>query len=1451
MASVKVAVRVRPINAREINLGSSCIISMEDKKTSITNLKIPASQKESGVKGRERIKTFTYDYSYWSVQKGDPHFASQERVYSDLGSDVLDSAFEGYNACIFAYGQTGSGKSFTMMGVPDGEGLIPRICEGLFARIRTDSDDVSYRTEVSYLEIYCERVRDLLKTGREHTLRVREHPRDGPYVQDLSKHLVSDYYDVKALMDKGNEQRTTASTNMNDTSSRSHAIFTITFTQAKYIADMPSETVSKINLVDLAGSERANATGATGDRLKEGANINKSLVTLGNVISALADASSYSAPSPGGNRKKALFIPYRDSVLTWLLKDSLGGNSKTIMVATISPADVNYGETLSTLRYANRAKNIINKPTINEDKNVKLIRELRAEIARLKKRLGTSDFDDLPIGNNMMDKLHQNEERVKVLTKEWASKWNETQNLLKERTLALRSEGVGVVLDSEMPHLSVIDDDPLSTGLKLYHINEGTTTVGHQDADNKCDIMLIGHDIQDEHCRIVCTNGKVILHPIPGADCAVNGKAITELTKLTQGCFLSIGHSNLFRFKHPAEARRLRKELKSKSMNDLSLYRSMDNLLAPLSFSPFGLEIRQKNQEEWNRLNLKRSEIQVLEEQHKQQEAARLQEQESHERSLAERMTTLDRLREEGETAQQHTTEAERRLEHERRRLKRQSVDIMHQLEEFQKEKTRHQRDIEERLKELESERASLDEIKVMVETQMEKSRQEMEEDVSAEKVRLSALEHKRAGEVSKAVEELAKQKLELERQLEEHERRHRENLKLVDEKEAEMKQAMMKLQDEVYTKKENLQQERDEERHFLQVEKEKLEALRAKQEIAQKISSQMDDSVKQRLTRESSEIARARDQFEKLKQRQLDAIEEEEKNIQSRAEFLVGQIWEKRSRLESEKTELDAREREGRQRLDNDLFTSVEEEELLKRSLDEVSKRRRAVLEERDSLDDEEEKVEKLIQEEFVVLEQQKQKDERLLEDEWKSLLQIEAANLEFIEQEVVNRTMGWEKQKTKLTNMEKQLKNYHQQQNDLSNQQQAAEGKLEVKRTTIKDEFRQVEHGLQEEIGQLEQRIIEIDSQDAGGAAIKDQKVRVDSMEHKQAEFLGNYQEKLNSTEAELSRVLEELTKERAKVDELNQTGSFMEGQFREEQKKLNSKLESVQLLEEQMQQAEQELVKRRENFEEERKRELGRIEEEKSKLSDLENQERYKICIINRLVEEEVKKRLLEEKMERENAVLVEKESEKIERERQMTAIRVAHEKEMKEMRHQLAMRSHSLADLRTSRLSLNANADNSPEDTQRRISNLTFIETPHTAALENPIQITLPRFMQRGHGWDSYFVFELHLKVLNESWIVFRRYRRFRELHDYMRRKYKEVNALQFPPRRLFGNKSERVVLRRRMELERYLQNLMHVCMKIPKCPIAPGPGRVLSKQVVCEWSPFFRKGAFDITKYGTG
>jgi len=383
MASVKVAVRVRPFNQREIDMGAQGIIEMEGKKTRIVNIK--ASSVTGEGERRNRVKDFSFDFSYWSVEERSRNFASQERVFKDLGTDVLKAAFEGYNACIFAYGQTGSGKTYSMMGSHDNQGLIPRICEGLFSGMRNNADNgPSYRTEVSFLEIYNERVRDLLRPpmkGRPvHSLRVREHPKEGPYVQDLTRHLVSDYAAIEHLMEQGNTHRVTASTGMNDTSSRSHAIFTINFTQAKFDHDMPCETVSKINLVDLAGSERADATGLTGERLKEGANINKSLVTLGTVISALADAATTHHSSTHHHK----FVPYRDSVLTWLLKDSLGGNSKTIMIATISPADVNYAETLSTLRYANRAKNIINKPTVNEDPNVKLIRELRAQIDRLK-----------------------------------------------------------------------------------------------------------------------------------------------------------------------------------------------------------------------------------------------------------------------------------------------------------------------------------------------------------------------------------------------------------------------------------------------------------------------------------------------------------------------------------------------------------------------------------------------------------------------------------------------------------------------------------------------------------------------------------------------------------------------------------------------------------------------------------------------------------------------------------------------------------------------------------------------------------------------------------------------------------------------------------------------------------------------------------------------------------
>ncbi|XP_069811307.1 kinesin-like protein KIF16B isoform X2 [Dendropsophus ebraccatus] len=750
---------------------------MEGKKTTITNIKLPDGV--TGDSGRDRTKIFTYDFSYFSADCKNPNYVSQERVFRDLGTDVLKSAFEGYNACVFAYGQTGSGKSYTMMGNPGDSGLIPRICEGLFSRIAdvTRKGDASFRTEVSYLEIYNERVRDLLrrKSSKTFNLRVREHPKEGPYVEDLSKHLVQNYSDVEELMDAGNINRTTAATGMNDVSSRSHAIFTINFTQAKFDAEMPCETVSKIHLVDLAGSERADATGATGVRLKEGGNINKSLVTLGNVISALADLSQDAANHLA--KKKQVFVPYRDSVLTWLLKDSLGGNSKTIMIATISPADINYGETLSTLRYANRAKNIINKPTINEDANVKLIRELRAEIARLKALLAQGNqiaLLDSPTALSMEEKLQQNEARVEELTKEWTNKWNETQNILREQTLALRKEGIGVVLDSELPHLIGIDDDLLSTGIILYHLKEGRTYVGREDAESEQDIVLHGLDLESEHCIFENLNGRVTLIPLNGAQCSVNGIQIIESTQLNQGAVILLGRTNMFRFNHPKEAAKLREKRKSGllssfslSMTDLS--KSCENLSAVMLYNP-GLEFERQQREELEKLENKRKMIKEMEEKQRSEKAE------------------LEKMQQEVESQRKETEFVQLQIRKQEESLKRRSMDIETRLKDLLAEKEKFE---EERLREQH-------EIKLQKKKQEEESFAKVQQELQRLQ-ELHSTEKAEKIEIFKELEKLKKEKDEQYLKLEVEKRR-------LEEQEKEQLKLVFRLEEQLREKQEMIQ---------------------------------------------------------------------------------------------------------------------------------------------------------------------------------------------------------------------------------------------------------------------------------------------------------------------------------------------------------------------------------------------------------------------------------------------------------------------------------------------------------------------------------------------------------------------------------------------------------------------------------------------------------------------
>ncbi|XP_009317478.1 PREDICTED: stAR-related lipid transfer protein 9 [Pygoscelis adeliae] len=574
-------------DSRENAEGGRVIVEVDDKVAKVRNIKVD-SRLDGTWDSREKTVAFSFDYCYWSVDPEDPKYASQEMVFQDLGTSVLSGAFRGYNICLFAYGQTGSGKTYTMMGTPASIGLTPRICEGLFSRQDDYSDQAaSCRVKVSFLEIYNERVRDLLKQSdrkKPYTLRVREHPETGPYVQGLTQHLVTDYKQVVELLEEGIAKRITAATHIHNASSRSHAIFTIHYTQAILENNLPSEIASKINLVDLAGSERADPSYCK-DRITEGANINKSLVTLGIVISTLAQnsqmfsscqsintitsegesshADSPSAGSANGTRRPA-YIPYRDSILTWLLKDSLGGNSKTIMIATISPASSSYNETMSTLRYASKAKNIINKPRVNEDANVKLIRELREEIDRLKTMLMSFELrnsspswsDDRD--GNLTELVLQNEMKIEQLTKDWTSKWTDRKAIMEEYSVDINKEKAGVTIDSSLPHLMAMDDDILSTGVVLYHLREGTTKIGRSDSDQDQDIVLQGRWIERDHCMIDNNSGIVTLRPVQGAHCTVNGCEVAGSCRLSQGALVVLGKSHKFRFNHPAEAAILR-----------------------------------------------------------------------------------------------------------------------------------------------------------------------------------------------------------------------------------------------------------------------------------------------------------------------------------------------------------------------------------------------------------------------------------------------------------------------------------------------------------------------------------------------------------------------------------------------------------------------------------------------------------------------------------------------------------------------------------------------------------------------------------------------------------------------------------------------------------------------------------------------------------------------------
>ncbi|XP_065096888.1 kinesin-like protein KIF17 [Paramisgurnus dabryanus] len=375
--SVKVVVRCRPLNDRENAMNCKMVVTIDSGRCQCFIEKPGATE--------EPPKLFTFDGTYYTNH-------STEQMYNEIAYPLVEGVTEGYNGTIFAYGQTGSGKSFTMQGVldpPSQRGIIPRAFEHIFESIQC-AENTKFLVRASYLEIYKEEVRDLLGKDTKQKLELKEHPEHGVYVRDLSMQTVHSVGECERIMDQGWRNRSVGYTLMNKDSSRSHSIFTIHLEICNIDASGEEHLrAGKLNLVDLAGSERQSKTGATGDRLQEATKINLSLSALGNVISALVDGRSK-------------HIPYRDSKLTRLLQDSLGGNTRTLMVACLSPADNNYEESLSTLRYANRAKSIQNRPRINEDPKDALLREYQEEIKNLRAlisgQLGSANLNSLLAG---------------------------------------------------------------------------------------------------------------------------------------------------------------------------------------------------------------------------------------------------------------------------------------------------------------------------------------------------------------------------------------------------------------------------------------------------------------------------------------------------------------------------------------------------------------------------------------------------------------------------------------------------------------------------------------------------------------------------------------------------------------------------------------------------------------------------------------------------------------------------------------------------------------------------------------------------------------------------------------------------------------------------------------------------------------------------------------------
>uniref|UniRef100_A0A2D4FHZ5 Kinesin motor domain-containing protein n=2 Tax=Micrurus corallinus TaxID=54390 RepID=A0A2D4FHZ5_MICCO len=981
------------------------------------------------------------------------------------------------------------------------------------------------------------------------------------------------------------------------------------------------------------------------------------------------------------------------------------------MIATISPADVNYGETLSTLRYANRAKNIINKPTINEDANVKLIRELRAEIARLKTLLAQGNqiaLLDSPTALSMEEKLQQNEARVQELTKEWTNKWNETQNILKEQTLALRKEGIGVVLDSELPHLIGIDDDLLSTGIILYHLKEGQTHVGREDAAREQDIVLHGLDLESEHCIFEHFNGTVHLIPLDGAQCSINGIQITEATQLNQGAVILLGRTNMFRFNHPKEAAKLREKRKSGllstfslSMSDLS--KSCENLSTVMLYNP-GLEFERQQREELEKLESKRKLIEEME-----------QKQKTNKAELERMQQEVESQRKETEIVQLEIRKQEENLKKRSFHIENRMKDLLAEKEKFEEERLREQQEIELQKKKQE------EEIFGSVKEELQRL-QELNQNEKAEKMQIFH-------ELEKLKKEKEDQYLKLDVEKKRLEAQEREQALLVANLEEQLRDKQIMIQ---LLKRGDLQRIEEEKKNLEDIRESLLRVKEARSEAEE----------------DCEELEKVQCNFMDFKRKQLGQLTDLERDLVQEKNHLEKQMIEEQENLDylkqvhTEHLNFDK----------NTPDTALAVEECNKIRLCEYR------------LHHKERQLLYLINNHLPALLEEKQRASEVLDRGLQSL----DNTLYEVEKEMEEK--------------EEQLAQYRASASELQQLQETFEFTANVARQ-------------EEKVWKKEKEILE-------------------SRQKQQREALEQAVAKLERRHSALQRHSTlEIEEQKQKLATLNNSCR--------EQTGLQATVEALEQDRENLDLQIQQLKQKIYEGDRVEKGYPGAIEERlthNSSPSNISKSQSFMPLVddrINTFIEEEVQRRL-------QNIQYSSGEN------------NISHLQSTESMRDNERLHNGAVQrKLKYERMFCRP-AKTNPDD------------------VKNPVKISIPRYVLCGQGKDEHYEYEIKISVLDETWAIFRRYSRFREMHQTLKLKFPELAMLEFPPKRLFGNKDERVIAERRNHLEKYLRDFFDAMLNSPSSPLYVNKeGLILSKHDICEFSSFFKKGVFDYSSYGTG